>query len=146
MMPAPATAPPAGSPPGTPPVSYVLLAPDGNSPPIKLTTTDSQKIQESAGLPVEQLEDNDLKEEMQDLNIKSQPLTQQDYAALGMQPPAAAGTTVVHHSAPPSPTPSAPTNPTASLEQQLKSLDNLKTSGLITEDDYNAKKKQILGI
>jgi hypothetical protein len=143
-MPAPAAAPPAGSPPGTPPVNYVLLAPEGSSPPIKLTAPDAQKIQDDAGMPVEQLEESDLRESMTELHIQAQPLTPQDYSTLGIPAPPQAGsssTTVVKHSAPPPPASTAP-----SLEDQLKSLDNLKTSGLITEDDYNAKKKQILGI
>jgi uncharacterized membrane protein len=33
----------------------------------------------------------------------------------------------------------------SSVDQQLQSLKNLQQSGLITEDDYNAKKKQLLG-
>jgi Short C-terminal domain len=142
-MPAPApAAPPPGAPPGTPPVSYILLAPEGDSPPIKLTTTDAQKIQDDAGIPVEQLEEKDLRESMTELHIQSQPLTPQDQAALGIAPtPTQTGstTTVMHHS----PTPSSAS---PSMEDQLKSLDSLKSSGLITEDDYNAKKKQVLGL
>ena len=141
-MPAPAPAPPPGSPPGTPPTNYVLIAGEGSSPPIKLTQQDAQKIQQDTGLPPEQLEDNDLHESMQELNIKSVPLTPEDKAAIGIQPTtptAAPGTTVVQRPPPANPQPS-------SIESQLKSLDSLKTSGLITEDDYNAKKKQILGI
>lgn len=40
------------------------------------------------GLPPEQLEDNDLKESMQEQNIHSVPLTPQDQQMLGMQLPA----------------------------------------------------------
>ena len=35
-------------------------------------------------------------------------------------------------------------NPT--IEQQLEELNSLKEKGLITEEEYDSKKKQILGI
>jgi len=155
-MPAPAPAPaPAGAPAsqgtpaGTPATSYILLAGEGGSPPIKISQQDAQRIQEDTGLPPEQLEDNDLKESMQELNIQSVPLTPQDQAALGMQPSpppqTPPGSTVVVRRPPPAP-PAPPVNPQTSVEQQLESLQGMKDKGLISEDDYNAKKKQVLGI
>ena len=60
----------------------IILAGEGNSPPIKLSQADAQKIQEHEGMPPEQLEDNDLKESMQELNILPLPLTPEDQAAL----------------------------------------------------------------
>jgi len=137
--PPPPSSPGAPPPAATgPPVNYVLLAGEGSSPPIKLTQQDAQRIQESAGIPVDQLEDNDLKEEMQQLNIHPVPLTPQDQAALGIAPtPQGTTTTIMHPSAPPA---------QPSLEQQLTNLDGLKHKGLITEDEYTAKKRQILGI
>lgn len=143
--PAPAPSPgAAGTTAAAPPVNYVLIAGEGSSPPIKLTEQEAHRIQEDTGLPPEQLEDNDLRESMQELNIQSHPLTPQDQAALGMQPspapqaPPGSSTTVVRQ--PP------PASPQASIEQQLQSLQSLREKGLITEDDYNAKKKQVLGI
>jgi hypothetical protein len=147
-MPAPQPAAPAGSAPGAAPgsqttvaTSFILIAAEGASPPIKLSTQDAQRIQENTGLPPEQLEDNDLRESMQELNIQSAPLTQQDKAALGMpttpQTQASGSTTVARQQ---------PINPQVSTEQQLESLQNMKNQGLISEDDYNAKKKQVLGI
>jgi hypothetical protein len=119
----------------------VLLAGEGSSPPIKISEQDAQKIQQQEGMSVEQLEDNDLREAMQELNIHSVPLTPQDEAALGLRPSSApSGTVTVAR--PPSP----PTTPQASIESQLQSLQSMKDKGYITEDDYNAKKKQILGI
>ena len=52
-------------------------------------------------------------------------------------PPASRPFTVAN---PPTPAP-AP-----DLEQQLRTLAKLKEDGVITEDDFNAKKKAILGI
>jgi len=108
-----------------------------------MTTQDAQRIQEDTGLPPAQLENNDLRESMQELNIHSAPLTPQDQQALGMPvtPQPQPGTTTVMHQAPP-----PPANPQSSMEQQLQSLQNMKEQGLISDDDYNAKKKQVLGI
>ena len=150
MEPAP---PPPGSPPGTPPpagappVNYLLMDPDGPNPPVKITEAEGQRIQQDTGLPPEQLEDADLAESMQKLNIHSAPLSQNDYAALGLQPPPHAGGSVTTVARPPSPPPPiTPVNPQAAIQQQLQSLQSMKDSGLISEDDYNAKKKQVLGL
>jgi hypothetical protein len=153
-MPAPAPAPPPGAPPGTPPVNYILLAGEGSSPPIKITQQDAQRIQEDTGLPPAQLEDNDLQESMKELNIHSVPLTPQDQQMLGIPvtPTGTGSTTVVQHSTPP-PAPAAapmpppgPANPQAAMEQQLESLQDMKNKGLISDSDYEAKKKQVLGL
>lgn len=151
-MPAPAPAPPPGAPPGTPPVNYILIAGEGSSPPIKITQQDAQRIQEDTGLPPAQLEDNDLAESMKELNIHSVPLTPQDQQMLGIAPTPTGGgsTTVVQQKAPVTPTastpPPPPANPQAAMEQQLQSLQDMKNKGLISDSDYEAKKKQVLGI
>ena len=125
---------------GAPAAGYVLLAGEGGSPPVKLSQQDAQMIQQHTGLPPDQLEDNDLNQAMQELNIHSLPLTPQDQSALGIQP----SSTVIVHRHPSAPPP--PSNPQATIEQQLQSLHEMVDKRLITEDDYNAKKKQMLGI
>jgi hypothetical protein len=142
--PPPAAAPAPGAPPAPPAPSYILLAGDSGDPPVKITTQEAQRIQEDTGLPPAQLEDNDLRESMQELNIRSAPLTPQDQQALGIPvtPQPQPGTTTVMHQAPRPP----PADPQTSMEQQLQSLQNMKEQGLISDDDYNAKKKQVLGI
>jgi Short C-terminal domain len=113
--------------------SYVLFAGEGGSPPVKLSQYDVQRIEEHTGNHPADLEDYELRQSMSELNIHSAPLTDHDYSALGMQE---VGETVVRR---------RPT-PTVSLEDQLTGLSDLKQKGLITEDDYQSKKKQILGI
>jgi hypothetical protein len=44
------------------------------------------------------------------------------------------------------PTSSTPLGQQGDLEQQLRTLARLKQDGLITEDDFNAKKKALLGL
>jgi hypothetical protein len=127
----------------SPPMSserYILLPEDSGSPPLKLSQSDAQRIQEHTGYPPAEIEDNDLLQAMQELNIHSAPLTPEDYRAMGMQSPTQAGpgTVVVHRT--------HPTLPQPSIAEQLQSLHELQQNGLITEDDYNAKKKQLLGI
>jgi Short C-terminal domain len=118
---------------------YFLLPSDSGSPPLKLSRTDAQRIQEHTGYPPEEIEDYDLQNAMQELNIHPAPLTPDDYRAVGMEPPQGGSTTVVVQR-------SHPGAPQKSLEEQLKSLHDLQQNGLISEEDYNAKKKQLLGI
>ena len=117
---------------------YILLAGEGGSAPVKLSMSDAQRIEEQTGYPPADLEDYDLRQSMQELNINSTPLTEGDYRNLGMEPSVqrTVGETVIRHR----------TAPQLSLEEQLSNLLEIKQKGLITDDDYNAKKKQILGI
>ncbi len=59
-----------------------MLAASAGSKAVKLSQQDAQKIEESTGMPPEDLEDGDLEEAMAELNIQSQPLTPEDEAAL----------------------------------------------------------------
>jgi Short C-terminal domain len=151
-------APPAPAAPGMPaapaaaPVSYILLAGEGGAPPVKLTDSDAQRIQAQSGMPPDQLEDADLRTDMQELGIRSQPLTAEDQQALGLPVTAPATmaptTTVVRNpppAAPPPPPPGgAPTN--EQLTQQFEQLASLRDRGMISPQDYDAKKKQLLGL
>lgn len=115
----------------------VLLAAGGTAAAIKLTQKDAQRIEEHTGLPPEQLEDQDLEQAMGELGIQSQPLTNEDQAALAQgsqgqvaQPAYAAQ--------------AAPDQPDYLAE--LEKLAELKEKGIITEDDFEGKKKQLLGL
>jgi hypothetical protein len=79
----PATTPLGGS--DSPEVNYELIAPEGDSPAIKLTEGDAERIEQSSGLPPEQMEESDLEETMQELEIQSEPLTPADERALGIR-------------------------------------------------------------
>jgi hypothetical protein len=70
---------------------------------------------------------------MQDLNIQSQPMTAQDQAALG--------------SAPAAPVAAAPAPaPQESYLDELERLADLRDRGIISDDDFEAKKRQLLGL
>jgi hypothetical protein len=117
----------------------VLLAAGGTAAAIKLSQRDAQRIEEHTGLPPEQLEDQDLGQAMQELNIQAQPLTAEDQATLAQQ----GGQT-------PAQGPQVQANP-AGVEQpdyleELERLADLRDRGIITEEDFESKKKQLLGL
>jgi adenosylmethionine-8-amino-7-oxononanoate aminotransferase len=106
----------------------VLLAAGGTYAAIKLSKSDADRIEQHTGLAPEELEDEDLQQAMDELNIQSQPLTPEDEAALGAEPaPQAAA-------------------PEPSYLEELEKLGNLRDQGIITEEEFEAKKKQLLGL
>ena len=111
----------------------MVLAASGTAAAIKLSKQDAQKIEQHTGLPPDQLEDQDLNQAMQELNIQSQALSPEDQAALNQQ------------------NSQAPSQASAGTEQpdyiaELEKLGELKSSGVITEEEFQAKKKQLLGL
>lgn len=100
----------------------------------KLSQKDVQQIEEHTGAPIEELEEDELQGAMTDLGIQSQPLTEEDKAALSGQNEQPAGDET-----------QAPA-PQEDYINQLQKLAELRDQGILTEDEFNAKKKQILGI
>ena len=113
----------------------VLLAASGTAAAVKLSQKDAQRIEQHTGVPPEQLEDADLQGAMQELGIQRQPLTAQDQAALGGAPPAGAPAAQAPAAAPPAP-----------YVQELEQLAGLRDKGILTEEEFQAKKKQLLGL
>lgn len=121
----------------------VVIAAAGTAAAVKLSKQDAQRIEEHTGLPPEQLEDEDLNQAMQELNIKSQPLTAEEQAAMAEQ----GGPTPAAPAAQQGqPTTSAAPPPQADYITQLKQLAELRDAGILTDEEFDAKKKQILGI
>ena len=110
---------------------FVLLAASGTYAAVKLSQKDAQRIEEHTGLPPDQLEDQDLQDAMQELDIQSQPMSNEDQAALGSAPAETA----------PPPSAGAP-----SYLEELEKLGQLRDSGIITDEEFEAKKKQLLGL
>jgi hypothetical protein len=113
---------------------FVLLAAGGAYAAVKLSQQDAQRIEEHTGIPPDELEDKDLEEAMTELNIQSQPLTDEDQAALGQETAPAA----------------APQAPSAGGEpsylEELEKLGDLRDKGIITDEEFEAKKKELLGM
>jgi len=123
----------------------VLLAAGGTAAAIKLSQRDAQRIEEHTGLPPEQLEDQDLEQAMQELNIQSQPLSSEDQEILAQQNDTS---TVQGNSSQMAAT--AESAPMGGNQidylAELEKLGDLRDRGIITEEDFEAKKRQILGI
>lgn len=111
---------------------FVVLAASGAYAAVKLSKQDAQRIEQHTGYPPEDLEDEDLNQAMQELNIQSQPLSEEDQAALsGGGAPAAA-----------QPAPAAED----SYLEELEKLADLRDRGIISDEDFEAKKKDLLGL
>jgi hypothetical protein len=100
----------------------------------KLGKDDAQKIQEYTGYQPEELSEKDLQAAMTDLNIKSEPLDDDDRREMAA---AQSGIT-------PAPSKQAATQGDYVIE--LQKLAELRDTGIITAEEFEAKKKQLLGL
>ena len=116
----------------------VLLAVGGTAAAVKLSQKDAQRIEEHTGASVEELSDEELTGAMRDLGIQSAELTPEDKAALASAPPAEAD------DAQPA-APSAGSSDESYLEE-LEKLAGLRDRGIITDEEFEAKKQQLLGL
>jgi len=124
----------------------VLLAAGGTAAAIKLTQRDAQRIEEHTGASVEELTEDELVAAMQDLGIKSIELDDNDRAIISQetgQAPAAAPAAPVAQPVQPAPAPAAPQE---TYLDELERLADLRDRGIISEEDFEAKKKQLLGL
>ncbi len=115
----------------------VLLAAGGTAAAIKLTQKDADRIEAHTGASVEELTEEELAQAMRDLGIQSIELDENDQAIItdqGAQVPSAA------------PSPAVPAEPEDSYLDELERLADLRDRGIISDDDFEAKKKQLLGL
>jgi hypothetical protein len=100
----------------------------------KLGKKEAQQIQEHTGYPPDQLSEEVLQAAMSDLNIKSEPLDDDDRQAIAA---ARAGST---------PAPSQPAGGQGDYIDELQKLAGLRDAGIITTEEFEAKKQQLLGL
>jgi hypothetical protein len=112
----------------------VLLAVGGTAAAVKMSQQDAARVEQHTGASVEELTEEELTTAMSELGIQSAELTPEEKAALQ-----ADGATVEPESAA---VPAAEADYLAELEK----LAALRDQGIITEEDFEAKKKQLLGI
>jgi adenosylmethionine-8-amino-7-oxononanoate aminotransferase len=98
---------------------------------VKLAQKDADRIEEYTGVPVEELSDEDLQGAMDELGVQSMEMDEEDYAALGAEPGAA-----------PAEAPAAE----PSYLEELEKLATLRDQGIITDEEFQAKKGQLLGL
>jgi hypothetical protein len=124
----------------------VLLAVGGAAyGAVKLTQKDAQRIEEHAGASVEELTEEELVAAMQELGIQSIELDENDQAIIAEEtgqtsaaPPAA--------TTPETQPAAAPSEPEPSYLDELERLGALRDQGIISDEDFEAKKKQLLGL
>ena len=103
----------------------------------KMGQAQARQIEQHTGKPPEDLTQQELEMAMDELDIEEQALTPQDQAAIEAEADDAA----------PRPAPAAP--PAASPPdyiEELKRLAGLRDAAIITEEEFEAKKKQLLGL
>jgi hypothetical protein len=102
----------------------------------KLGKNQAQQIEEYTGYPPDQLSEEDLQAAMNDLDIQPEPLDEEDRQAMAQE------------SGQPAPAPAAPAPAPAQDDYiaELQKLAGLRDAGIITDDEFEAKKKQLLGL
>jgi hypothetical protein len=121
----------------------VLLAAGGTAAAMKLTQRDADRIEQHTGASVEELTEEELVAAMQDLGIKSIELDENDQAIIesqgGMAPSAPA-------QAAPAPVAGQAAEAAPSYLDELEKLADLRDRGIISDEDFEAKKRQLLGL
>ncbi len=98
----------------------------------KMSQKDAKRIEEHTGVNPEELEDDELEQAMSELNIEKQTVTPEDLEQGG---------------APAAPEPAAaPADSPSDYIAELEKLASLRDSGILTDEEFEAKKRQILGL
>lgn len=124
----------------------VAIAVGSTATAIKLKQADAQRIEAHTGKKPEDLTEEQLEAAIDELDIETQELTDADVAAIeAAGPEEAAPAATAAPAAPVAPAaPSAPAAPDYITE--LKKLAELRDMGIITAEDFEAKKRQLLGL
>lgn len=104
----------------------------------KLGQNSVKQIEDYTGKPADQLSEEELEQAMDDLGIEEEEITDADMAAIEAE--------AADESPGSSPAPSADAPAQADYIDQIKKLAELKDAGIITEEEFEAKKKQLLGL
>ena len=97
-----------------------------------------------AGKPPEDLTQQELEQAMDDLGIEEQEITPQDQAAIEAE--AIDSTATQAQPAPAAPAAAQPPAAEPDYIEELRRLADLKEAGLIADEDFQAKKQQLLGL
>ncbi len=127
----------------------VLLAAGGTAAAMKLSQGDARRIEEHTGASVEELTEEELVAAMRQLGIKSIELDDDDRAILASEESAAPAEGAQVSADPPTEAamPDAvPVEPEPSYLDELEGLADLRDRGIITDEEFEAKKGQLLGL
>jgi len=106
----------------------------------KFSKRDADRIEEHTGASIDELEEDELQGAMNDLGIQSQELNDEDRAALGTEGGTSAAQVAPQAAAAPQ---------TAGGDDylaELEKLGDLRDRGIITDEEFEMKKKEILGM
>lgn len=118
----------------------VAIAVKGTSNAIKLSQQDAQRIESHTGQKPEDLSEAQLEAAINELDIETQELTDAEVAAIE-----AADAAPETADAAPQPV-AAPAPSQTDYIDELKRLAELRDMGILTTDEFEAKKKQLLGL
>lgn len=121
----------------------IAIAVKGTSNGIKLSQQDAQRIETHTGQKPEDLSEEQLEAAINDLDIETQELTDAEVAEIesaDAEPEAAAPQAAPV--AAPSPAPAGQSD----YITELKRLAELRDMGIVTPEEFEAKKKQLLGL
>lgn len=115
---------------------------------VKMTQQDAQRIEQHTGASVEELSEDELIQAMQDLGIQSVDLTEDDRAVIARE---SSSPSIEYADSAPQEPAQAPAAPAASASdtsyiEELERLADLVNRGIISQEDFEAKKKQLLGL
>jgi len=107
----------------------------------KMSTKDADRIQQHTGVDPEELEDAELEQAMQELGIQQQTVTAAD-----TEPGAAPATPPAQQPAAAAAAPAGGGGGGSDYMAELEKLGSLRDAGILTDEEFAAKKKQILGL
>lgn len=104
----------------------------------KLGQKSVKQIEDHTGKPAEELSEKELEAAMNELGIEEEEITDADMAAIEAE--------AVDDAPAPTPAAAPATSGQADYMEELKKLAELKDAGIISEEEFAAKKKQLLGL
>ena len=113
----------------------IAVAVAGTATAVKMSQSDAQRIEAHTGKKPEDLTEQELETAINDLDIETQELSDADVTAI--------------EAADAEPATAAPAPPAASGSDyitELKKLAELRDMGILTDEEFEAKKKQLLGL
>lgn len=113
----------------------VAIAVAGTATAIKLSQKDADRIEQHTGKKPEDLSEVQLEQAIADLDIETHELTDADAAAIEAA-----------DAEPAAPATATPAAPQPDYITELEKLAGLRDKGIITDEEFEAKKKQLLGL
>lgn len=116
----------------------VAIAVAGTSSAIKMSQQDAQRIEQHTGMKPEDLTEEQFEQALNDLEIDTDELTDAEVAAIEAAD--------AEPDAPAAPPPPPQAAPAPDYITQLERLGALRDQGILTDEEFEAKKRQILGL